>query len=66
MTIENFAEGLSLMVKHGASGYSVAAEHDIVYATNARELKLTLTEYRKLRKLGWLVDKEVESWYAYV
>lgn len=63
MTFEKFKEGLDILQKHGANGYCIAAEHDIFYAASARELKMPLSEIRKLRKLGWIISEE--SWAAF-
>lgn len=64
MTIENCKAGLDILIAHGATGHTISAEHDVFYAGDAR-LKIPLSERRKLRKLGWLIDKESDSWFIY-
>lgn len=65
MTIENLAKGLEIFVTNGAKGYSLAAEHDIIYVVNAREVPLKLSQIRQLHKLGFSINKEFESWYLF-
>ena len=65
MTIENLSAGLQILLAHGATGYTLGAEHDVLYVADAREVKMPLREIRKLYKLGWMIDKENESWYLF-
>ena len=65
MDIEGLKAGLEILMAHGATGYTLAAEHDILYVADARKVKMPLSEIRKLHKLGWHIDSDVESWAAF-
>ena len=60
MTIENLAQGIKILTEHGATGYCLAAEHDIIYVADASKVKMKLSVARELYKLGFFIDEE--SW----
>lgn len=65
MTIENLQKGLEIFTANGVKGYSLAAEHDILFVAGTSEAKLKLSQIRELYKLGFMIDKELESWFLF-
>lgn len=65
MKIEDLKSGLEILIANGAEGHIIAAEHDIFYGADAHEIKMPLSEIRKLYKLGWFIDSETDSWAAF-
>ena len=65
MTIEDLVEGLRLLIDAGATGHCLAAEHDVIYTAATNDVELTVTQAKRLFKLGFHRDKETESWAVF-
>jgi len=65
VTIENLKAGLDILVAAGYKGYGLAAEHDVLYVLWDDKIKMPLSTYRTLKKLGFHVSSGDEHWYIY-
>lgn len=68
MTIENLLAGLQILVKAGAKGDCVCAQHDVLYTRldeDEENTRLSETDKIKLERLGWYWSEENDCWGAF-
>jgi len=64
--IEEFAEGLKILAKYDSDGFSVCAEHDVVYAGPGDADEVDPEDADRLQELGWHIDSDVHRWRKYM
>lgn len=64
--IEQVITGLQIVAKYDATGYSVAAEHDILYASVPDIDKMSEEDKQAIRDAGWSWDSSLPSFYIFV
>ena len=62
----SWAEAFTIFAKYDNAEFaSVAAEHDILYA-GPDPRQVSLADRRRLRQLGWYLDKQYECFHKFV
>lgn len=68
MRYRELIEGLKILAQtetNKEESFNVCAEHDCIWAGNS-EVKVSPEDRATLLKLGWVFDRDVERWLAYV
>ncbi len=64
--ILQIAEGLTLLAPFDEDGFSVAVEHDVLWAGPSNVRAVPAEAIARLIELGWFVDDDVDRWSIFV
>ena len=63
--IQQIIAGLTIIAKYDGSDYSVAAEHDVLYAGGTLEDKITEEDKAAMLAAGWNVNTDVGGYQIF-
>lgn len=67
MTIEKVYKAIGILIENGVTGYSLAAEHDILYLCGEDDANRLPPEASKaLEELGCHKSSDTDGWAAFV
>ena len=60
--IDQFAEGLTILAKYDQDGFSVQAQHDVIYAGPSDANAVSPGDRARLEELSWHINSEFGCW----